>query len=314
MNYYNDNDPYCCEWLENLIKSGNIPCGVVDSRDIRDVRAQELTQYTQCHFFAGIGGWTLALQLAGWPADVPVWTGSCPCQPFSIAGKRLGEQDERHLWPKFFRLISECRPPIVFGEQVVSKLGKDWFFGVRDDLEALGYATGAAIIGADTVGAAHRRRRIYFVANSISDGLKRIVCNREEKEQEIQTWTTLERNHREYATLDLLGHGRRHGGNVCPMHDSWQIRSRLPVSVHRNMGYRAVYATIATISYESGVQPLAARIPRKLGSQFAGVRGMARIARRNRTGRLRAYGNAIVPQVAAAFIRSYLDFINDIHI
>ena len=76
MNFYNDNDPKACEWLRSLIKAGLIPPGEVDERSITEVRADELRDFTQCHFFAGIGGWSYALQLAGWPDDRPVWTGS----------------------------------------------------------------------------------------------------------------------------------------------------------------------------------------------------------------------------------------------
>lgn len=120
--YYNERDPFAAAWLVELIKEGVIADGVVDDRDIQDVRADELAGYTQCHFFAGIGGWSYALRLAGWPDDRPVWTGSCPCQPFSTAGKRGGQSDERHLWPVWFNLIRECRPSVVFGEQVASSL------------------------------------------------------------------------------------------------------------------------------------------------------------------------------------------------
>ena len=87
--YYNEHDPKAAAWLRELIKAGLIPDGDVDERSIAEVKPDELRHYTQCHFFAGIGGWSLALQLAGWSADKPVWTGSCPCQPFSAAGKGL---------------------------------------------------------------------------------------------------------------------------------------------------------------------------------------------------------------------------------
>lgn len=120
MNYYNEFDTKTAAWLRELISAKLIPAGDVDTRSIVDVSADELRGYTQCHFFAGIGGWSLALQLAGWPADKPVWSLSCPCQPFSTAGKGLGAADERHLWPVAFNLIKECRPPVVFGEQVAS--------------------------------------------------------------------------------------------------------------------------------------------------------------------------------------------------
>jgi len=85
--YYNEIDPFAAEWLRQLIKDGLIADGEVDERSIEDVTPNELAGFTQCHFFAGIGGWSYALRLAGWPDDQPVWTGSCPCQPFSTAGK-----------------------------------------------------------------------------------------------------------------------------------------------------------------------------------------------------------------------------------
>ena len=116
--------PKAAAWLRELIKQNLIPDGIVDTRSITEIKPNELKQYTQCHFFAGIGGWSLALQLAGWPATRPVWTGSCPCQPFSTAGKQLGNADERNLWPIFFNLIRECRPDTVFGEQVANAIGK----------------------------------------------------------------------------------------------------------------------------------------------------------------------------------------------
>jgi DNA (cytosine-5)-methyltransferase 1 len=168
LNYYNDNDKSCCAWLRELIKDGLIPQGDVDDRSIAEVRAEDLRPYDQCHFFAGIGGWSLALRLAGWEGKA--WTGSCPCQPFSVAGKAGGLGDERHLWPAFYRLISECCPSVVFGEQVASKDGRLWLAGVRDDLERVGYGVGAADLCAAGVGAPHIRQRLYFVANSECGG------------------------------------------------------------------------------------------------------------------------------------------------
>jgi len=162
--YYNEIDPYAAQWLRNLIAAGHIAPGDVDERSILDVRPDDLAGYTQCHFFAGIGGWSLALRNAGWPDDRPVWTGSCPCQPFSAAGRGAGASDERHLWPHFHHLIRECRPGVVFGEQVEAAINHGWLDLVQSDLEGEGYAFGAVGMPAAGVGAPHIRQRLWWVA------------------------------------------------------------------------------------------------------------------------------------------------------
>ena len=164
--YYNEIDPYAAQWLRNLIAAGHIAPGDVDERSIEDVNPDDLRGYTQCHFFAGIGVWSRALRLAGWPDSRPVWTGSCPCQPFSAAGKGGGFDDERHLWPAFHHLISQRRPPVVFGEQVASKDGLAWLDLVQTDLEGADYAAAAVDLCAAGVGAPHIRQRLWWVALS----------------------------------------------------------------------------------------------------------------------------------------------------
>ena len=195
MNYYNDNDAKACAWLRELIAAGELPPGDVDERSITEIKADDLAKYDQCHFFAGIGGWPLALRWAGLENVPGIWTGSCPCQPLSCAGKRQGHADERHLWPAFHGLIAECRPATVFGEQVASKDGREWLAGVRLDLEDLGYAVGAADLCAASagekaegwhyigdsddgawvpivIGAPHIRQRLYWVADMLGTGLE----------------------------------------------------------------------------------------------------------------------------------------------
>jgi len=167
--YYNEIEPFAVEWLRNLIRAGHIADGVVDDRSITDVRPEDLEGFAQCHFFAGIGVWSYALRNVGWPDHRPVWTGSCPCQPFSNAGRRKGTEDERHLWPVWFKLIRERRPSIILGEQVASKDALDWFDHVSADLEGTGYAVGAADMCAAGVGAPQIRQRLWFVAQGLAD-------------------------------------------------------------------------------------------------------------------------------------------------
>ena len=164
--YYNEIDPYAAAWLRNLIRDGHIADGVVDERSISDVKPEELYEFTQCHFFAGIGVWSRALRQSGWEDDRPVWTGSCPCQPFSGAGTRKGMADERHLWPHWFHLIEECRPSTVFGEQVASKDGLGWIDLVQADMEGADYALGAFDLCSASFGAPHIRQRLWFVADT----------------------------------------------------------------------------------------------------------------------------------------------------
>ena len=104
-----------------------------------------------------------------WRGRVDILTGGFPCQPYSIAGKRMGKDDERHLWPEMRRIISEIAPTFVVGENVRGLI--NWnrglvFEEVCVDLEALGYEVWTGIIPAAGVGAPHRRDRVWFVAHA----------------------------------------------------------------------------------------------------------------------------------------------------
>ena len=196
--YYNEFDPRAAAWLRELIRRGLIADGEVDERSIVDVAADDLRGFTQCHFFAGIGGWSHALRLAGWSDDRPVWTGSPPCQPFSAAGQQKGKDDERHLAPHFAELVTAGRPAVLFGEQVASAAvfgkaakrtggavdGKPewaWLDDLFERLEAAHYACGASDIPAASVGAPHIRQRTFFGAVRLADaeckGWERPIVN-----------------------------------------------------------------------------------------------------------------------------------------
>lgn len=164
--YYNEIDPYAIGALQALMEDGFIMRGKIDSRPIQEVQPSDVKGFTQCHFFAGGGLWSVALRLAGWPDARPVWTGSCPCQPYSVSGKNARQSDERHLWPYWARLIRECDPAKIYGEQVAAAIAAGWADDVAHDLEAQNYAFASAVLPACGVkGAWHQRDRLWFVAD-----------------------------------------------------------------------------------------------------------------------------------------------------
>lgn len=187
--YYNEIDPFAAQWLRNLIAAGHIAPGEVDERSIEDVTPDDLRGFTQCHFFAGIGVWSHALRLAGWPDNKPIWTGSCPCQPFSASGKGSGFDDDRHLWPAFGWLIKQCRPERVIGEQVAGGRADPWFDLVQADLEGVGYAFGLVPFTSAGIGAPHIRERAYWVAESAGEQHQKLLPGLEKGNSEEGGWS-----------------------------------------------------------------------------------------------------------------------------
>jgi DNA (cytosine-5)-methyltransferase 1 len=306
MNYYNDNDPFACEWVRNLIHAGEVPNGIVDQRPIEEVQPADLEGYQQCHYFAGILGWPLALKLAGWPDAVPVWTGSCPCQPFSTAGKGRGINDERHLWPEFLRLITECRPTTIFGEQVGSPAGRGWLSRVRVDLEDLGYAVGAADLCAAGTGSPHIRQRLFWVAHAQHEQPRA----RDSGEQGDSTEHGRDRPSVD-GVADRLGDTH---GSESPQPEEQSARQEFATApgAGRHVVHCGDGKTRRVPNPESGIFPLAHGIPRKLGPPLTGMGQVGiRAARANRVGRLKGYGNALHIPTAVRFIAAYLEASND---
>lgn len=312
--FYNEIDPYAAQWLRNLIAAGHIAPGVVDERSIQDIRPDELTDYTQCHFFAGIGVWSLALRRAGWPDDRPVWTGSCPCQPFSAAGAGAGFADERHLEPDFAWLIDQCRPPVVFGEQVASKAADPWLDLIQVDLEAMGYAFGAVAFPSAGVGAPHVRDRTYWVADADGGhtGTEREQCSRQQRQQPQDGSGLL-------GMADASGTRQPHGrpGSTQPESSATDGDYRVPL---RPTGpVNGLWADADWLfcrdgkwrPVEPGTFPLAHGAPSRVGLNGSDWRTPAGEEKSgNRIGRLRAYGNAINAEAARVFIDAYLDATN----
>lgn len=250
VNYYNEFDRKAAAWLRELIKSELIPAGVVDERSITEIYPHDLTGFTQYHFFAGIGGWPLALALAGWPEDEPIVTGSCPCQPFSIGSTdRAGMADPRHLWPVFSKLITQLDICCVVGEQVDDAIPLGWLDEVFSDLELAGYACGAAVLPARGYGADHWRDRLFWGSHASGAGRKR-----------------------------------------CEPDHGLSCRTVQALAVHGNV-------------FDTARRALAGDwidLPAFDGVSVGMVRSIVKGA-----------GNAICPQVAASFIRAYIDTINE---
>lgn len=318
MNYYNDNDPKIAAWLRELIGAGLIPKGDVDERSILEVKPHEISNYTQCHFFAGIAGWPLALKFANWPDDQPVWTGSCPCQPLSCAGQRKGHADKRHLWPAFYALIAECRPATIFGEQVAGTDGREWLAGVRTDLEGAGYAVGAADLCAAATGAPHIRQRLYWVANTENGARMRAErcgafsgmgnANKPGSQGRCEHFG----EHADKRTARETGEPCRMGDAGRECDEFGRGIGDVGCQTSQEQGEAQKRERRGDADPDSGANGAWSRFDivhcrdgksrRFEPGSFPLANGVS-----NRVGLLRGYGNAIVPQVAAEFIMAAME-------
>ncbi len=342
--YYNEIDPFAAQWLRNLIAAGHIAPGEVDERSIEDVTPDDLRGFTQCHFFAGIGGWSYALRLAGWPDNRPIWTGSCPCQPFSSTGKGAGFGDDRHLWPAFGWLIKQCRPQRIAGEQVAGGRADPWFDLVQNDVERMGYAFGLTPFPAAGVGSPNERERAYWVADAnlqyestarneartaepVRSGEIIWLANsvRERRDGVDPLLQRKEPGRYSQSLPEITGSRSTDGlgnSNVTRLegfggNDGAAGRERAtgPVAapgVHlRPLEVNGFWRDADWLFCRDGkwrpVEPGTFPLVDGAAARLGRVEPeVARVASSNRVGRLKGYGNAINAQAAAAFIRAYM--------
>lgn len=370
--YYNDFDRDACAWLRELIRRGLIAPGDVDERSILDVSADDLHGYRQCHFFAGIGGWSYALRLAGWPDDKPVWTGSPPCQPFSSAGRQKGQDDARHLAPHFISLVGTARPPVLFGEQVASaavfgpapkgnRAGFEgappwaWLDDLSDRLEAAHYAVGASDIPAAGFAAFHERQRTFFGAIRLADRDDSGLEGWREPGSECSAERAAGQGGVAGGVADSQGSRRTDGSQIdrSSRPISSETREVIGIGDRGSLGRLADNSGVRSErSGECRGNPSAARANSEREEQRQWLRlelgaGDGLLVKRTsppdspwrnpdwlfcrdgkwrpvesgtfplahgvsaRVGRLRGYGNAIVPQVAAEFIKAFTGVIED---
>lgn len=343
--YYNEIDPFAAQWLRNLIAGGHIAPGEVDERSIEDVTPDDLRGFTQCHFFAGIGGWSYALRLAGWPDNRPIWTGSCPCQPFSTTGKGAGFSDDRHLWPAFGWLIKQCRPQCIAGEQVAGGRADPWFDLVQNDVERMGYAFGLTPFPAAGVGSPNERERAYWVAdanlqyestarnetratepvrsgeiiwlaNSVRerrDGVNPLL-QRKEPGRHSKTLPEITGN----RSTDGMGNSNVTGLERHIRDDGEAGRERETGSVAasgihlRTLEVNGFWRDADWLFCRDGkwrpVEPGTFPLADGFSKGMGHGKSSPRaLAGRNRVGRLKGYGNAINAHAAAAFIRAYME-------
>lgn len=208
------------------------------------------------------------------PSSADLITGGFPCQPFSFAGERRGKDDERDLWPQMFRVISEVRPAWAVGENVAGFIGMELDRSISD-LESIGYAVQTFDIPAVAVGAPHLRHRVWIVAHAATD-----------RNQPVSVLPTQERGAGE--GFNPYGHGQA----LADAHGLHGTRRNPEKSEERP---------------ETGRQARLRGSPgRGQHPQWSAEPRVGRVAHGipSRVDRIKALGNAIVPQVAMEIFKA----------
>ena len=234
-----------------------------------------------------------------WCGSVDVISGGFPCQPYSSAGKRLGKEDERHLWPEMLRAIREAAPSFVVGENVrglTNWNGGLVFDEVQTDLENLGYQVAAFLIPAAAVDAPHGRDRIWFVAHRNDNGSTTTQNrqsveqgnDRNKKRQNKASKSEGRSNENASITTDTDSNGRNERNGKHEKQSSER-------GEYAQCNAKQIPSNFANFPTESPVCGGNDGLPSELdGITFPKWRNES----------IKAYGNAIVPQVAYQIFKS----------
>jgi DNA (cytosine-5)-methyltransferase 1 len=282
---------------------------------------------THASLFSGIGGFDLAAEWAGWEnifhcewnpfgqkvlahhfpnskpyhditktnfsihnGKVDVLTGGFPCQPYSMAGKRLGKEDERHLWPEMLRTIREVQPRWVVGENVlgiVSWSGGLVFEEVQSNLEAEGYEVQTFILPAASVNAPHQRQRTWIVAYSVNKGRRSEFGNISKENEEV-----CKRNENAESS-DSSNRNVTDSNNEGRERDREQSIAKGEITFSSGFGGWDNFPT----------QPSLCRRDDGISKRLDGI-----TFPKWRNESIKAYGNAIVPQVAYEIFKAINKF------
>ena len=203
--------------------------------------------------------------------NIDIITGGYPCQPFSVAGRKKGEQDPRHLWPEYFRLVKELRPTWVIGENVSGHI-KQGLDTVLEDLESEGYSTRTFSISASSIGANHKRERVWILANSGRSLREGSELGRE-NENEIRKENANQSERSSSAFKLNVADSEREGLQGSEQYETHTRETETQFSASQSLETKGIHWAI-----EPDVGRVAHGIP-------------------NRVDRLKALGNSLVPQI-----------------
>jgi len=242
--------------------------------------------------------------------QINILTGGFPCQPYSSAGKRLGKEDERHLWPEMLRAIREIQPRWVVGENVLGLV--NWsgglvFHEVQADLEAQGYEVFPYVLNAASVGAPHKRDRVWFIAHADNARSNKRMRTNEKYEEKNKRWERQPSENKAWENRRFNDNGEN--GNVTNS-DSKFNKTRTHGELLEQQNREKQATRFGNVECTNKWQKFPTQSPVCNGNDGLSDRldGITFPKWRNES--IKAGGNAIVPQVALQIFKAIQEYEN----